>query len=107
MRRTSRKQFGTRRHVSDYRRARGAGLRVANWLAEQGAGTIALLSRRDPSADVESSLQGIRAKGSQVFVIRGDVADAKSLAAALAQLPRTGRRCVASCMRPVCWPMAS
>ncbi len=63
------------------------GLRVAGWLAEQGAGAIALLSRRGSTADVEQSLDTIREKGSQVFVLRGDVADAESLAGALAQLP--------------------
>ena len=66
------------------------GLRVAKWLAEQGAGTIALLSRRGPSADVEQSLNSIRERGSQVIVLRGDVADANSLAGALAQLPPEG-----------------
>ena len=39
------------------------GLRVAEWLAEQGAGTIALLSRRAPTADVEPQLDAIRARG--------------------------------------------
>ncbi|HEX5471404.1 MAG TPA: SDR family NAD(P)-dependent oxidoreductase, partial [Lacipirellulaceae bacterium] len=63
------------------------GLRVANWLAEQGAGAIALLSRRGSSADVDSALQAIRDKESQVFVLRGDVADAESLTGALSQLP--------------------
>jgi NADPH:quinone reductase-like Zn-dependent oxidoreductase/thioesterase domain-containing protein/acyl carrier protein len=66
------------------------GLRVAEWLAEQGAGTIALLSRRAPSADVEQTLNSIRERGSKIIVVRGDVADAESLAGALAQLPKTG-----------------
>ncbi|HVT26854.1 MAG TPA: SDR family NAD(P)-dependent oxidoreductase, partial [Lacipirellulaceae bacterium] len=47
-------------------------------------------SRRGPSADVESSLPEIREKGSRVYVIRGDVADAASLRGALAQLPADG-----------------
>lgn len=63
------------------------GLRVADWLATQGAGTIALLSRRAPSAEVETTLNAIRERGSKVIVVRGDVADADSLATALAQLP--------------------
>jgi acyl transferase domain-containing protein/thioesterase domain-containing protein/acyl carrier protein len=66
------------------------GLRVAEWLAEQGAGTIALLSRRAPSAEVEQTLNSIRERGSKVVVVRGDVADAESLATALAQLPKEG-----------------
>ena len=63
------------------------GLRVAEWLAEQGAGTIALLSRRQPSAEVESQLAAIRDRGAQVITLQGDVADGDSLAAALKQLP--------------------
>src|SRR6185295_433498 len=66
------------------------GLRVAEWLAEQGAGTIALLSRRAPSADVEQTLNSIRECGSKVLVVRGDVSHANSLAGALAQLPNEG-----------------
>jgi NADPH:quinone reductase-like Zn-dependent oxidoreductase/thioesterase domain-containing protein/acyl carrier protein len=66
------------------------GLQVANWLAEQGAGAIALLSRRAPSAEIEKAIDAIREKGSKVIVVRGDVADAKSLAGALAQVPADG-----------------
>jgi NADPH:quinone reductase-like Zn-dependent oxidoreductase/thioesterase domain-containing protein/NADP-dependent 3-hydroxy acid dehydrogenase YdfG/acyl carrier protein len=63
------------------------GLRVANWLAEQGTGTIALLARRAPSHESEQALDQTRAKGARVVVLRGDVADAESLRGALAQLP--------------------
>ncbi len=65
------------------------GLRVAEWLAGQGAGTIALMSRRrKPLPEIEDSLAPIRAKGAKVVALAGDVADAKSLAAALAKLPK-------------------
>lgn len=63
------------------------GLRVANWLAEQGAGAVALMSRRGPAAEVERDLAAIRKQGTRVFVLTGDVADAKSLSEALAQVP--------------------
>jgi len=63
------------------------GIRVARWLAEQGAGTIVLLARRAPSADVETTLNSIREIGARVVVLSGDVTDAASLAGALAQLP--------------------
>jgi thioesterase domain-containing protein/NAD(P)-dependent dehydrogenase (short-subunit alcohol dehydrogenase family)/acyl carrier protein len=63
------------------------GLRVANWLAEQGAGTIALLSRRGASPEIDETLKSIRGKGASVVVLRGDAADAESLAGALGQLP--------------------
>jgi NADPH:quinone reductase-like Zn-dependent oxidoreductase/thioesterase domain-containing protein/NADP-dependent 3-hydroxy acid dehydrogenase YdfG/acyl carrier protein len=63
------------------------GLRVAGWLAEKGAGAIALLSRRGPSPESEPSLAELRRRGVAVHVVTGDVADPGSLAAALAQLP--------------------
>jgi NADPH:quinone reductase-like Zn-dependent oxidoreductase/thioesterase domain-containing protein/acyl carrier protein len=63
------------------------GLQVAHWLAEHGAGAVALLSRRVPTPEVEQSLAALRKAGSEVCVLSGDVADADSLAAALAQLP--------------------
>jgi len=63
------------------------GLRVAKWLAEQRAGAVALLARRKPSAEVEQALDSIRAAGTKVAVLTGDVADADSLRAALAQVP--------------------
>ncbi|HEX3599214.1 MAG TPA: SDR family NAD(P)-dependent oxidoreductase, partial [Lacipirellulaceae bacterium] len=64
------------------------GLRVANWLAEQNAGAIALLSRRAPSSESESAFNEIRTKGAKVAVLRGDVTDANSLDSALSQLPK-------------------
>ena len=62
------------------------GLRVADWLAGQGSGTIALLARRAPSADVERRLDTIRAKGANIVTLQADVTDAASLQAALKQL---------------------
>jgi acyl transferase domain-containing protein/thioesterase domain-containing protein/acyl carrier protein len=62
------------------------GLRVAEWLAEQGAGTVALLSRRGASAEVESALDTVRQKGAGVVVLRCDVTDFESLAGALEQI---------------------
>jgi NADPH:quinone reductase-like Zn-dependent oxidoreductase/thioesterase domain-containing protein/acyl carrier protein len=62
------------------------GLRIAKWLAEQGAGTIALLSRRGAAPAIDAELAAIRTAGSSVIVVAGDVADADSLAAALAQI---------------------
>src|SRR5262249_2561201 len=63
------------------------GLRVAKWLAEQGAGAVALLSRRKPSTEVEQALAPIRAAGTKTAVLTGDVVDAGSLNAALTQVP--------------------
>jgi acyl transferase domain-containing protein/thioesterase domain-containing protein/acyl carrier protein len=74
------------RHDSTYLITGGLGalgLRVAEWLAEQGAGTIALLARRIPSAEVEVRLAHIRSKGAIVLTLQGDVTDAASLKKAL------------------------
>jgi acyl transferase domain-containing protein/thioesterase domain-containing protein/nucleoside-diphosphate-sugar epimerase len=64
------------------------GLRVATWLAEQGAGTVALLSRRGASPESENTVAAMRAMGTNVAVLSGDAADAQSLAAALSRLPQ-------------------
>jgi acyl transferase domain-containing protein/thioesterase domain-containing protein/acyl carrier protein len=66
------------------------GLRVAEWLAAEGAGTIALMSRRDATTDIEPQLNKIRETGANVVVLTGDVADAESLQTALKQLPAGG-----------------
>ena len=66
------------------------GLQVAEWLAGEGAGTIALLSRRGASEEVADQLAAIQAKGARVIVLQGDVTDAASLQSALKQLPAAG-----------------
>ena len=84
------------------------GLRVAEWLAEQGAGTIALLSRRAPSADVEqiaefdsrARQQGRRRSrrcGRCRFACQMHWLNYRPMA----------RRCAASSTPRACWPMAS
>jgi len=64
------------------------GLLVAEWLAEQGADTIALVARRSPSAEVEKQLALIRDKGANVITLEGDVTDAALLKKALRQMPQ-------------------
>lgn len=61
------------------------GRRVARWLVQQGAGGVALLSRRE--AD-DAFLDELREVGVQAVCLRGDVADRASLDAALATLPK-------------------
>jgi acyl transferase domain-containing protein/thioesterase domain-containing protein/NADP-dependent 3-hydroxy acid dehydrogenase YdfG/acyl carrier protein len=67
------------------------GLQVAQWLAEQGAGTIVLLSRRGVQPQMETALAEIGTRGTKAVVLMGDVADAQSLVSALAELPGEGR----------------
>ncbi len=63
------------------------GLRVAQWLADEGATHLVLLGRRAPSGETLKSIEAIRATGAKVAIISGDVADRTSLAAALKQIP--------------------
>src|SRR5690606_31305742 len=62
------------------------GLRVARWLVENGARHIALLGRRPEHGT--PALRELQAMGATVHALQADVADASSLAAALAQLAR-------------------
>jgi acyl transferase domain-containing protein/thioesterase domain-containing protein/acyl carrier protein len=64
------------------------GQQLTAWLAAQGARHLALLSRRDPPPPVAARLDQLRAQGIAVAVLRGDAADRRSLAEALAQLPQ-------------------
>jgi NADPH:quinone reductase-like Zn-dependent oxidoreductase len=66
------------------------GLQVAGWLAEEGAGAIALLSRRGTTPEIERTIARIRERGSDVVVLTGDVAEAQSLESALQSLPKHG-----------------
>jgi epothilone polyketide synthase D len=50
------------------------GIAAARWLAEQGAGHVALVGRSEPSAEVAREIDKIRELGSRVSVVRGDVA---------------------------------
>ncbi|GAA4624848.1 type I polyketide synthase [Actinoallomurus vinaceus] len=53
----------------------GLGLELARWLAGQGAGRIVLGGRSAPSETAAAALAGIRAGGTQVEVVRGDIAE--------------------------------
>jgi len=64
------------------------GLRVADWLAGQGAGHLVLLSRREPSAEAAARIEKLAHNGAKVAAVQGDVTDAGSLAAALGQIPK-------------------
>lgn len=69
----------------------GLGLLTAGWMAEHGAGQIALMARRDPTAIEQIQIDGIRARGGDVHVWKANVADQRQLDAALGSLRATGR----------------
>jgi acyl transferase domain-containing protein/NADP-dependent 3-hydroxy acid dehydrogenase YdfG/acyl carrier protein len=64
----------------------GVGRLVGQWLAEQGAGDVALMGRT-AQAD-HQAVREIEALGARVHVVAADVADEASLAAALEELSR-------------------
>jgi myxalamid-type polyketide synthase MxaB len=63
------------------------GLRVADWLAQQGVSHLALLSRRAPTGEVTRQLDSLRQSGLRVALLQGDVTDMTSLRSALTRIP--------------------
>ncbi len=55
------------------------GLKLARWLAEQGAGRIVLLARRAPGSAEQLVLDELKQSGVDVVALQGDVADLPSL----------------------------
>ncbi|WP_069811172.1 type I polyketide synthase [Streptomyces sp. TP-A0874] len=52
----------------------GVGLRTADWLAARGAGCLVLNARSAPDAEAEEAISRMRAAGTEVRVVRGDIA---------------------------------
>jgi amino acid adenylation domain-containing protein len=69
----------------------GLGLAVARWMAERGAGRIALLGRGAPTDAAAAAVAQIEALGAEVVTARADVADMGALAAALGEIEAEGR----------------
>ena len=63
----------------------GLGLVTARWLAQQGAGLVVVNGRSAPSAEVLAEIEAIKADGSHVEVVTGDIAE-----------PETAQRLVAT-----------
>ncbi|MFI0742676.1 SDR family NAD(P)-dependent oxidoreductase [Streptomyces sp. NPDC021100] len=53
----------------------GLGLLAARWLAQAGAATLVLTSRRAPSPNTTQEIEHLRATGTRVKVVLGDIAD--------------------------------
>ena len=62
------------------------GLLAARWLAERGAGCVALLGRRPPREATLAEADAIAALGARVRFLTADVADGEALSTALAEL---------------------
>jgi NADPH:quinone reductase-like Zn-dependent oxidoreductase/acyl carrier protein len=68
----------------------GFGFAAARWLAEHGAGSIALLGRRGiETPEADDRIAELRGLGAEVSVHAGDVADPASLAAVLDEIRAT------------------
>ncbi|MEO8900004.1 MAG: SDR family NAD(P)-dependent oxidoreductase [Polyangiaceae bacterium] len=68
---------------------RGLGLRVAEWLVQQGANCLVLMSRRAPDAAAEATLRGLRAQGARVLAITGDVSREADVRRVLDEITRS------------------
>ncbi|MDG4826234.1 type I polyketide synthase [Asanoa sp. WMMD1127] len=62
----------------------GVGLAAASWLASRGAGHLVLNGRRAPSAAAAEAIAALRAGGTRVTVVRGDVASPETAEALVA-----------------------
>lgn len=51
----------------------GVALTVADWMAENGAGHLVLVSRRSPSAESSEAIRTIEQRGAKVVALQGDV----------------------------------
>ena len=67
----------------------GLGLRVAQWLAEEGATHLALVGRRTPSGAAQEVLADLAQKGVHVQVLQADISSEQAVDAALAEVGRT------------------
>ena len=68
----------------------GIALKVAEWMARNGAGNLALVSRREVSEEAASIIHRIEAIGTRVQVIQADITRQSELDRALASIRQTG-----------------
>ncbi len=72
----------------------GLGLRLAEWMTEQGAGRLLLLSRKANEASIDqetrNQVEAMRAKGTDVWLRQADIADAESLGSILDESAASG-----------------
>ena len=67
----------------------GIGCAVADWLADRGAGAIALNGRRAPDPEAEEVIRRLRERGVKVQVELADVTDADAIDEMLARIDET------------------
>ncbi|MBL8663133.1 MAG: SDR family NAD(P)-dependent oxidoreductase [Candidatus Odyssella sp.] len=70
----------------------GFGLAVADWLAARGAGRIVLMSRSGASTpDAKAGVAALKRRGTEVLIVRGDVAARADVDRAVALAGRGGK----------------
>lgn len=57
----------------------GLGLALADWMVDQGAQTLVLAARSEPSASAEQAIAKLQARGAHIRLLRVDVADAAAV----------------------------
>ena len=69
---------------------RGLGLRVAEWLADQGAAHIVLMGRAAPDALAQQTIERLEARGVKAVVVRGDIGLRKDVERVIATIAASG-----------------
>ena len=64
----------------------GLGLEVAQWLAEKGVASLALLARREPNVEAQKVIQAITDRGTSVRVFQADVTQADTMASVISTI---------------------
>ena len=67
----------------------GIGIEVAEWLAENGAGTIVLNGRRDPDPEAQTAIEALRGRGVKVGVELADMTDKTAIDAMLERIHKS------------------
>ncbi|MFJ2095504.1 SDR family NAD(P)-dependent oxidoreductase [Streptomyces sp. NPDC087901] len=55
----------------------GLGLLTVEWLAHNGAGRVVIVNRSTPTSESAARLSDLRAAGTEIILIRGDIADSQ------------------------------
>ncbi len=62
------------------------GLQIAQWLADKGAKTLALMSRKQPHQATQQVINNLEKQGVSVQTVQADIADYEAVKTAIAQL---------------------
>ncbi len=66
----------------------GIGLSIAGWLADRGARSLLLVSRRPPSPEAQQAIEALEARGVSVALASADVCDRRAIRRVIEDRPR-------------------